>query len=268
MTKTIDTPILDILRAGRCEGSRYYLPPTRLDPKVYKKVNEVLAALGGKWTSGKTQAHVFDGDAGEILAPTLGSGIKPISAQKEFQAFFTPRDVADKVAMAAREWTNPGARVLEPSCGDGALIAAYLDTALPAGVTIDGVEIQPKHAEAARARFAHDKRVRSIRTGDVFSQKLDPRGYRIVICNPPFNVAGDSLAWVTHTFYYINTLLAPGGRIVGIAPNSLRFRNTRVIAELRHAIDAHGYMIDLGHGAFGESGTETGTVLFVYNKPL
>jgi hypothetical protein len=245
----IDSNILDILRRGRSEDNRFYLPPTPLDRKTYQAVNDVLAALGGAWKGGKVRAHVFDAgtDAAALIASVCEAGEKPRSAQQEYAAFFTPPDIAGRLVAHVR--FESGMRILEPSAGQGALIDMLLSAA--SDLMIDAVELQPKNVAVLREKYGAHPSVRGIVEGDILRTRLDYAAYDCIVCNPPFTAVGDSLAWVTHLRYYIDALLKPGGRIVGIAPNSLRFRQVGVIAKLRADIEAHGYIEDLPSGARG-----------------
>jgi adenine-specific DNA-methyltransferase len=83
------------------------------------------------------------------LAPTY---------QKLRGGYYTPKPIADFLAQWAIQAAN--AEVLEPSCGDGALIEAAVETLLSRGATreaiphlIHGVENDPEEAVRAEARM-------------------------------------------------------------------------------------------------------------------
>lgn len=66
--------VRDILKRGRCEGFTYFLPAGRLEPRLYKAVNNVLTNAGGKWNK-KAQAHLFNCDPAETLGLVFKTGI-------------------------------------------------------------------------------------------------------------------------------------------------------------------------------------------------
>src|SRR3989344_4597646 len=56
-TRPVPEDVLAVLRRCTVEGRVIKLPPERMDPKAYKRVNEVLVTLGGKWVGRSTQGH-------------------------------------------------------------------------------------------------------------------------------------------------------------------------------------------------------------------
>ena len=112
--------VADILGRSTIEGNLLKLPTERLDPKLYAQVNKALVTAGGKWKGGKVQAHVFPGDARAALGMALETGVV-VDQKKVRQAFYTPQEIADEVALIAEVG---GMRVLEPSAGDGSLVEA------------------------------------------------------------------------------------------------------------------------------------------------
>lgn len=66
--------ILTVLRERTAiDGTHLVLTGPRMDPKLYQRVNEVLEAVGGRWTT-SVQAHVFPVDTAQALAPVLETG--------------------------------------------------------------------------------------------------------------------------------------------------------------------------------------------------
>jgi hypothetical protein len=78
--------------------------------------------------------------------------------------------------------------------------------------------------------------------------------------NPPFTLQGDKLAYIAHIWRAFESLKTKG-RLIAIAPASLKFRSDKRTAELRERITKHGTIEDLPAGVFGESGTLVSTVL-------
>lgn len=123
----VDDKVREVLANARIEGCNLYLPPGQLDRKVYLAVNTVLESMGGKWNR-RAKAHVFTADPREALTAVLDGGTIA-AAPKVLEAFFaTPPALANKIATESDIVDlEPGARVLEPSAGDGALVRAILD---------------------------------------------------------------------------------------------------------------------------------------------
>lgn len=95
----------------------------------------------------------------------------------DLSQWFTPSWAAEQIMEQEFAWLPDGARVIEPSCGDGAFLCA-----MPAGLDVTGVEIDPVAAE--RARQASGRRVI---VGDFLSVDLAQLGQvQAIIGNPPF----------------------------------------------------------------------------------
>lgn len=133
------------------------------------------------------------------LAPTY---------QKLRGRYYTPKPIADFLAQWAIQ--APDVKILEPSCGDGSLVEASIDTLLARGAEknaiaqlIHGVEVDPDEAARTAERmralgvsphedtihigdfFAHCKNqlFEQHFMGDVISEA---RKFDVVIGNPPF----------------------------------------------------------------------------------
>ncbi|MHA3022035.1 HsdM family class I SAM-dependent methyltransferase [Mycobacterium sp. BMJ-28] len=112
--------------------------------------------------------------------------IDSAGARKARGAFFTPPEITRYLA----EWAvrTPDDRVFEPSAGEAAFLVAaarrLTDLGAPAPA-LDGVEIHPASARAARKRVAEAGGSARIRTTDFFA--VDPRpSYTAVLGNPPY----------------------------------------------------------------------------------
>jgi len=89
--------------------------------------------------------------------------------------YFTPEATAQRIVEFAR--IKPGMRVLEPSCGEGALIKHLL----AAGAIVVGVELDPKLVPIAAATGA------AIVQGDFLALDTGDLGlFDRVVSNPPF----------------------------------------------------------------------------------
>lgn len=89
--------------------------------------------------------------------------------------YFTPRWAADLlVADVLRDMGD--ASVLEPSCGDGAMLGA-----IPSRNPALGIEIDPIMAQAARRITGREVLCADLRTVD-----LESREFQAIVANPPF----------------------------------------------------------------------------------
>lgn len=111
-----------VLARSTITASTVALPPEQLERRIYQEVDKALKAAGGKWSKSK-RVHEFTRDPREALGLTLATGTA-VNHQQLKQAFYTPSDLAARVVEAAA--IGPHMVVLEPSCGEGSLIAAVL----------------------------------------------------------------------------------------------------------------------------------------------
>jgi adenine-specific DNA-methyltransferase len=118
--------------------------------------------------------------------------------------WFTPSWAAEQIVEQEFAWLPAGARVVEPSCGDGAFLCA-----MPEALDATGVEIDP--VAAARARAASG---RPVIVGDFLGVDLSHLGQvQAIIGNPPFRA--DLIAGFLDRSAQ---LLADGGRAGFILP--------------------------------------------------
>ncbi len=119
------------------------------------------------------------------MATTTSSPTAPsVAERRALGQWFTAAPVAE-LALAALAPLDPGTRVIDPTCGDGAFLAA----AHAAGVrALTGVEIDRAAATQARARLPGA----TIVDGDALAADLVERlgTYDLAIGNPPWVRAG------------------------------------------------------------------------------
>lgn len=100
-------------------------------------------------------------------------------------AFFTPPEVTHYLAA----WSIRAAsdRVLEPSCGDGAILDAVVSRldALGEARTVTAYELHEASAEAARQLLAAHGHRGEIRTGDFLATTAEP-SFDVAVGNPPY----------------------------------------------------------------------------------
>lgn len=166
--------------------------------------------------------------------------------------FHTPVAVIERIIQAAGLPTGPGTglSILEPSAGDGAILDALRERCPDARL----VAVEPVH------------RLHLILTRKGYSpfgrrfEHFEPSApFDRIVMNPPFGRGGATA--MRHVERAI-TILAPGGRVVAVVPESCYFRRDLAHAAFRALIDEHGgHWIDLPDGAFQEAGTGVKTRL-------
>jgi len=235
----IDTAVLDVLANATTEGHSLTLNGT-LDRNLYIATNKVLELAGGKWIK-KEKAHLFDGDASEVMDQIILSG--EISNKKQELGYFpTPAAVVNRLVELAK--IESDMVVLEPSAGRGA-IALELSK-VSAGV--DCVEIDPSHLAALSSAQSY----RYIEIGDFLALTPKPI-YDRVVMNPPFakNVAPKH---VLHAAKFLKR----GGKLVSVMPSSVMYRSDEWNKSIRREV------VDiepLPDNSFAESGTNVSTVI-------
>lgn len=244
----IPVDVLTVLRAGTVDGDKFYLPKAQLDSKLYKRVNEVLQILGGKWKGGKTVAHVFEGPADEAIAVALATG--DYTKPQDFGFFPTqPPEVERVIALAEIE---PGMMVLEPSAGDGRLANAAAKIVGKENVVL--YEFLPKNVASLQ-----DQGYESVTMGDFLAVPAEPLFDRIIM-NPPFGNMADA-KHVQHAARF----LKPDGVLVAITGTSYSVNSNKKAAEFREFIaDCEGVVETIDAGAFKAAGTNVATHLIKF----
>jgi type I restriction-modification system DNA methylase subunit len=243
----IDSTVLDVLSNAEIVGSFLKLTG-KLDRPLYVATNKVLEAAGGKWNR-KAQAHVFEGDAGEIMEQIILTG-KVTNKKQELGFFPTPPAIVARMIEAAE--INNGDTILEPSAGDGAILRG-IRAMFPLN-HLTAVEIDAKRTELSALAD-------TVRYGDFLSYNW-PDKFDRVLMNPPFAKQAD-LLHVNHAL----TLLKPGGRLVSIMAAGVTFRTNRLTSSFRQFLTDHNGTIEaLPENSFAESGTGINTVMVTLDK--
>jgi len=169
----IDSAVLDVLSNATTEGNSLKLTG-QLDRTLYVSTNKILEIAGGKWNR-KAQAHLFDGDAAEIMDQIILTG--HISNKKQELGFFpTPPAVVNRLLELAQ--IESGMRVLEPSAGTGNILKAIIPSADKVAVEINP-EFIPKLELCGSGIHVYE--------GDFLSYNW-PDKFDRVIMNPPFSL--------------------------------------------------------------------------------
>jgi predicted RNA methylase len=238
----IDSAVLDVLSNATMDGNSLKLTG-QLDRPLYVATNKVLEAAGGKWNR-KAQAHLFDSEASEIMDQIILTG-KVLNKKQELGYFPTPRPVIDRMLEAAGITFDMS--VLEPSCGQGAIVWELVKIT----PNVECYEIDPENAtEMLRHVLV------PVTVGDFLSFQPTPIFDRVLM-NPPFSRQQDILH-VNHAMRF----LKPGGRLVSVMSASVTFRTNKLTVAFREALKAHNGTIEvLPENSFVESGTSINTVI-------
>lgn len=249
-TKTIDPKILKILIELECEGDLAKMYPKQLDRKVYKALNDVLTACGGKWNRGR-KGHVFaNGDAAGSLdaAITFGEFTDP---KKAFQFYSTPRELVDDLILHAG--IKKGMYVLEPSAGEGHIAEVLVEL----GAIVDCIELNPEMAAALDASGKYN----SVVCGDFLKVKSKPT-YDAVVMNPPFTRSQD----IIHVRKAYDLIL-PNGNLAAIMAPGFTFRQDEKAEDFRDwATKIGAEWTENPEGSFKASGTNVRTLGFFAEK--
>jgi predicted RNA methylase len=184
----------------------------------------------------------------------------------------TPDSLADELCAWPHHdlrWLPPGAQVLEPSAGDGALVAAILRCNPQVAVTAVEPHLVRAQACADRASgFDADVTVH-VGTFEQYAAVAARAGTRFdaVVMNPPFAVAGQADVWLEHlrTAWH---LLRPGARLVAVVPEGFAYRSSGIHTDARTFVEHHGTHQPLPAGAFAETGGQVATRVVRMTKPV
>lgn len=238
---TLTPEVEAILRASTVNGNVLVLPAGQLERKLYEAVNKVLVNCGGKWKRGT--GHVFPSDPMIKLGLALDKGVA-VDEKKERQAFYTPAAVAARVVELAEV---SGCKVLEPSCGGGALIAECL---AQGAAFIHADEIDPETAAVTQKRFADTGKV--IVTCQDFLADRPQSVFDRCVMNPPY-AKNAAFKHFVHALQF----LKPDGLLVAVLPPLLPTNPRFLKATTGYNVKTE----DVPEGAFKESGTNIRTVI-------
>jgi len=224
---------------------------SRLAPKLYAKVNDVLNTIGGKWNTHR-QAHVFTENPQSMIDELIANG--EIFTFKDFEFFYTPPAVIPLVM--AKAGIRPGMRGMEPNAGGGALAMAAAEIVGKDNMTC--YELMPQNVKKLQALgFALEG------PQDFLSVEAMP-SFDFVIMNPPFS-GGRDVAHIRHALGFVKA----GGKLVAIASTQWRDHDTRPAQSFREYLASLNADIqDIAPGAFREAGTDVATTLITITKPI
>jgi len=160
-TVAVGETVRSALAGARVTGRHVTIPDT-MDPADYEHVRQALQALGGTWSRGL--GYRFAVDPRLLLAAVVAGGRVPAPDRITEGYVGTPASLARDLATryAGLAGTRPGVRVLEPSAGDGELVAAVL-AANPAADVADSCPspLARRRRQRGTAQPAHGAAPRS-----------------------------------------------------------------------------------------------------------
>jgi protein-L-isoaspartate O-methyltransferase len=222
--------------------------PTRsARPQNLPSVNKILENIGGKWNR-SAQAHLFTDDPAAAIDQIIQTGEVTLAQKNGF--FPTPPELADRMVELLE--LEDGNTILEPSCGDGALLEALHRSR--ATYLAHAIELNPQLVEACKRKGFN------VNQAD-FMAYTPPCKIDRVFMNPPFEQLQDC----RHILRAYD-LLEPGGRLVAICSAGVRFRREQPAVQLRSLIEDQGWIEDLPPGSFKSSGTNVNTCLVCLEK--
>jgi hypothetical protein len=211
---------------------------------------EILEDRADRLSAASARARKFK-EAGQRAAAALEQADQAVRKMEIPGYFPTPTPLADKLVENLR--LEPGAKVLDPSAGEGSLLRA-VGRRYPSA-TRHAAEIAAPLREILQRREGVP-----VVANDIFS--YDPGTYYdAVVINPPFEKA----AWMDHLKAAFE-LLKPGGHLAAIVPAGFQFREDAKHRAFREWFwDNGGEMAEkLPQAKFGR--TKVSTVLLVMQK--
>ncbi|KZL17665.1 hypothetical protein PsAD2_03001 [Pseudovibrio axinellae] len=178
---------------------------------------------------------------------------------KNLSFYATPEPVVRKlIDMDVRDCIK-GKLVLEPSAGNGAIVAKCLEL----GATVKAIEIHPDRAHMLR-RFQTCR----LEVGETNFLNAKPRPvYDYVLMNPPFSGAH----WMEHVIHAYD-FLKPGGVLRAVLPASAELNDTKKHRTFRKWAEQrkprYGRLWEsLPPESFASTGTRINTVIIELYKP-
>lgn len=180
---------------------------------------------------------------------------------KDLQFYPSPPHVVEQVLKDLH--LKEGARVLEPSAGQGAIALE----AARRGARVDAYEYVDSHCDVLRGCARRENLNITVRRANFLS--IEPvEAYDFVCMNPPF-YGTHYMDHVRHAFKF----LAPGGSLRAVLPASAAVNETRKHEAFRKwakPLNDWGWagpFKDLPAESFADSGTRINTSLLLIRKP-
>lgn len=229
----------DLIYQSKLRSEDFELPRLGLSIRTFQNGNAHVYFDKQSLRIVSDALHEFYGD---VLPDAQDKGGRPKSTEvaKDLQFYRTPKDVVERVLDSIN--IPKGAKVLEPSCGDGAILDALRER----GARCTGIEVDTGRAMDARSK-GHAVHIANFL--DTSPQQL----YDFVVMNPPF-YGKHYVKHIEHAKKY----LKDGGKLVSILPATAWYEHKLV----------KGQWQDLPIGSFKESGTNVNTGFIIMRSPL
>jgi predicted RNA methylase len=243
-----------VLSECTVQGNSVQINSGQLDRKLYENVNVVLDAMGGKWDR-KAKGHVFSYDPSDVLASVVSTGEVP---DKNPLAYFpSPQAVVDSMIDRVRLYGfNKVCTILEPSAGDGAIVAA-LHQRIPKSIGIVAIEIDPGRAQQIR-----DRNLPNVQVVEADFLQWQPEGrgeFEAILMNPPFRTPDRALAYLDHIERALR-MRSKEGILLSVTPIGWQSGgNRKRLVQFREMVETKGYTLDLPEKVFSGSGTDVRT---------
>jgi predicted RNA methylase len=252
ITISIDDEVSDILVRSTCVGNILSLPQEQLSRPLYSRVNKLLEALGGKWNKQK-RGHVFSSNPSEKIREAL-SNRSVLDEKKLFQFYSTPNYLASEMVGMAEIGSSYDI-VVEPSAGDGAIVASLLEAGCN---NVIAVEIQPDLAQSLKLKTTPNMPHKLKVYCDNFLTWMPPsKPISRFVANPPFSNQQDA----EHVSRMLE-LIRPGGIVVSVMSSMALERNTAKSKRLCQLLTGFDWQTTpLPPGTFSDSGTEVSTII-------
>jgi phospholipid N-methyltransferase len=250
----VSETIMRILAECTVQDNTIHINSGQLDRKTYEGVNSVLDALGGKWNR-KAKGHICTYDPSDALASVVSTGEVP---DKNPLAYFpTTQPVIEKMLGDIFRFGVQRIRtILEPSAGDGAIVASLRER-IPENIKIVAVEIDQQRTQQLR-----DRNLPNVEIVEAdFLQWQPGQHFDAVVMNPPFRTPTQPLAYLDHIQHAL-TMRSDTGLLVSVTPIGWQFTgNRKRLVQFREMVEERGFHRDLPDNAFAASGTNVRTCL-------
>jgi predicted RNA methylase len=249
--RNVDNDILEILARMQVDGQILRPVSETLDRGVYKRLNEVLEGMGGKWKRGA--GHIFADvpDLADRVEAVLLTGNYHCqkSADKLLGFFRTPTGLAEQLAEEIVAAVGSEGPFLEPSAGDGRMAQAFLSAGVPRSAIACVEEATLRVDQLRKQGF------RTLETDFLTMTTHEMGCFRGILMNPPFTRGAD-IKHVRHA------LTMRDGRFCfrAIMSAGILWKEDDAAKRLRAVIkDLGGTITELPPGTFSSEGTEVQT---------
>lgn len=274
----VTTEAREVLENATIDGDVITIGDT-LPDAVWRTVKKLLEFSGGRYVTGAS-AWRFLSPAADIIAEILAAG--QVVADRHSAGYVpTPTGLAQKLVglgFAGLADLPAGAKVLEPSAGDGQLVRAI--TAANPGVGVVALEPDQRRFDRLAASTGGDAelarsldRLVAAASGQVELVRSTIEDYApscserfdAAVLNPPFSITGQRDIWISHVLIAYG-LLKRGGQLAAIVPDSYSTGTGGLLTVLRDLVDSDGSYTRLAAGQFPGVGIAVG--ILIINRPV